>query len=53
MQLISNDHCGSLALQYLGTIFKVKVLEERFIDLANFMPEKPGDFQGQADNVEK
>lgn len=41
MQLISNDHCGSLALQYLGTIFKVKVLEERFIDLANFMPEKP------------
>ena len=41
MQLISNNHCGDIALQFMGTIFKVKVLEERFADKVGFMPEKP------------
>lgn len=40
-QLISNNHCGDIALQFMGTIFKVKVLEERFADMVKYMPEKP------------
>ena len=41
MQLISNNHCGDIALQFMGTIFKVRVLEDRFADKVQYMPEKP------------
>ena len=41
MQLISNNHCGDISLQFMGTIFKVKVLEQRFADKVGYMPEKP------------
>lgn len=41
MQLISNNHCGDIALQYMGTIFKMRVLENRFADVVKYMPEKP------------
>ena len=41
MQLISNNHCGDIALQFMGTIFKVRVLEDRFAGMVKYMPEKP------------
>ena len=41
IQLISNNHCGDLALQLMGTIFKVKVLEDRFAEKVKYMLEKP------------
>jgi len=41
MQLISNNHCGEISLQFMGTIFKVRVLEDRFAELSKYMPEKP------------
>jgi len=41
MQLISNNHCGDIFLQFMGTIFKVKVLDDRFAEKVKFMPAKP------------
>ncbi|KAG2456771.1 propionyl-CoA carboxylase alpha chain, mitochondrial [Polypterus senegalus] len=40
MQCLSRDASGNVSLQYLGTVFKIQVLNRKAADLNKHMPEK-------------